>query len=276
MTRRLLRFGPRTRLVSGQGGRAPERRDDPLMNTQIGLEKCAPFIWSHLQDRDEPPPLLRSRGSRPAVTISRQCGSGGHSIAQQLAADLQARLPQGEPAWRVLDRNLIEQVLADHDLPHRLARFMPEDRISELADLIDELLGIRPSSWTLVEQIAATILRLATEGNVILVGRAANVITWNLEHVFHVRLVGSLARRCQHIQEIHGLGKPAALRFIRQEDRGRKRYLKKHFGKEAEEGLFYHLVINTDRVPYDTAARLIADQVSTRFPASCAERAQSA
>jgi hypothetical protein len=31
--------------------------------------------------------------------------------------------------------------------------------------------------------------------------------------------------------------------------------------------LFYHLVINTDRVSYERAARLIGDEVLARFPA---------
>ena len=47
-------------------------------------------------------------------------------------------------------------------------------------------------------------------------------------------------------------------------------------GKEAEDDLFYHLVINTDRVSYEMAARLIADQVLIRFPAQAADEAQSA
>ncbi len=231
------------------------------MNTQVGLEKCAPFVRSLLQSTEEPARSPAPQVTRPVVTISRACGSGGRTIAQKLAEYLQAHALEGEPAWRVLDRNLVEQVLLDHDLPQRMARFMPEDRVSEMTDVIDELLGVRPSSWTLVEQTAATILRLAKEGNVILIGRAANLVTWHLEQAFHVRLVGSLAKRCQHIQEIQGLGKQAALRFIQKEDRGRKRYLKKHFGKDADDVLSYHLVINTDLICYEEAAGLIRNEV---------------
>lgn len=232
-----------------------------MMNAQVGLEKCAPFVKSHLQSTDERPPQPSEPGVRPVVTISRACGSGGRSIAKKLSEYLQAHALEREPAWKVLDRNLVEQVLLDHDLPQRIARFMPEDRVSEVADVIDELLGVRPSSWTLVEQTAATILRLAKEGNVILVGRAANLVTQHLPQAFHVRLVGSLAKRCQHIQEIQGLGKQAALRFIQREDRGRKRYLQKHFGRNADDVLFYHLVINTDLISYEEAAGLIGNEV---------------
>jgi hypothetical protein len=43
---------------------------------------------------------------------------------------------------------------------------MPEDRVSDLTDLIDEMFGLHPPFWTLVNQTAETILRLAEQGNV--------------------------------------------------------------------------------------------------------------
>ena len=41
---------------------------------------------------------------------------------------LQGQVPAGAPPWTIFDRNLVERVLEDHDLPARLAKFMPEDR----------------------------------------------------------------------------------------------------------------------------------------------------
>jgi hypothetical protein len=40
---------------------------------------------------------------------------------------------------------------------------MPEDRVSEVADTIDEMLGTHPPTSTLVGQTAETILRLAEQ-----------------------------------------------------------------------------------------------------------------
>ena len=83
--------------------------------------------------------------------------------------------------------------------------------------------------------------------------------TSELENVFNVRLVGSLEKRIEHIREIRGIGKKEAWALIRQEDRGRQRYLKKYFGKDIEDPLSYHLVVNTDSVPYEQAACLIGE-----------------
>jgi hypothetical protein len=57
------------------------------------------------------------------------------------------------------------------------------------SDAVDELLGLHPSSWTLVEHTTQTIRRLAIRGNVILVGRGSDFILAHFSDVYHVRLV---------------------------------------------------------------------------------------
>src|ERR1039457_4252582 len=198
------------------------------MNTQYGLERCRTFINAQLQTAVKGAAAAAAGVSRRAVTISRQTGSGAYSVAEKLAAFLQARSPKDAGPWTVFDRNLVEKVLEDHNLPQRLAQFMPEDRISEIADAMDELFGLHPPSWTLVRQTSDTILRLAELGNVILIGRGANVLTRRLDYAFHVRLVGSVEKRVKYIQEVAHLSKEDGLARIRREDRGRERYLKKY------------------------------------------------
>jgi len=234
------------------------------MNLAYGLERCRTFINTQIQPAGKGLTSAKDGELRRAVTISRQTGSGAHVVAEKLAACLQAHTPSDARPWTVFDRNLVEKVLEDHNLPQRLARFMPEDRVSEIADTMDELFGLHPSSWTLVRQTTETILHLAELGNVILIGRGATVITSKVDYVFHVRLVGSLEKRVAHIQELHGLNKQAALELVRREDRGRRRYLKAHFKTDLDDPLFYHLVINTDLVSYENAAQLIADAMLRR------------
>jgi hypothetical protein len=231
------------------------------MNTQVNLEKCLSFINCHLKPPDRVARYQPERAQRRAVTISRQAGCGAHELAERLAAFLDAHAPRDTAPWTVFDRNLVEQVLEDHHLPERLARFMPEDRISELDDIMEEVFGLHPPSWTLVHQTAETILRLAELGNVILLGRGANVITAKLPGVFHVRLVASLEQRLERTQHAERMNRKEALRRIQQQDRGRNRYVKKYFGKNADDPLLYHMIINTDLIPLDTAARMLGNAI---------------
>lgn len=237
------------------------------MNLNHALDRCFSFINLQIQPPSNPlvpyvPELRR------AVTISRETGSGAHAVAEKLAEFLEKRLAVPGRPWTVFDRNLVEKVLEDNRLPGRLARFMQEDRISEISDTMDELFGLHPSSFTLAHKIAESILHLAELGNVILIGRGANIITSRMEHVFHVRLTGSVERRTQHLQEYYQMDARKALEFLQEQDLGRKRYLKKHFEREIGDPLLYHLQINTDLVPYEEAARIIGEAVLNMKPAT--------
>ncbi|HEY5912813.1 MAG TPA: cytidylate kinase-like family protein, partial [Verrucomicrobiae bacterium] len=191
------------------------------MSIKTGLDKCPPIISSELQF-ERRTPLSKEAVLRPVVTISRQSGSGAHSVAEKLAAHLEAQGGDNSCPWKVFDHNLVREALAEHSLPRRLARFMTEDGASQLTDTMDELLGTHPPSDLLVRHMAETILRLAKRGNVILIGRGANIITGKMPNVLHVRLVGSLEKRAEHLRRIRDLGKKAALELIRREDRGRR------------------------------------------------------
>jgi len=126
------------------------------MTIETGLERCQAFINCQLQPPGKERLVPRGAVKWRAVTISRQSGSGGHAVASRLAEYLQARETGGRCPWTVFDRNLVEKVLEDHHLPKRLARFMPEDRISEISDTMDELFGL-PGRWCARRRIPSCI-----------------------------------------------------------------------------------------------------------------------
>lgn len=237
------------------------------MSASSDLDICLPFIESQYQYAATTPIPLAPRHATPrlAITISRQSGSGAHAVGEKLAQYLQACVPHETLPWMLFDRNLVERVLEDHHLPQRLAPFMTEDRVTGITDMIEELFGLHPPFYTLVDITTETILHLAEQGNVILIGRGANVVTRNLSHVFHVRLVGSLEKRVAHMQELRGLGAKEAREIVRAEDLGRRRYLKKYFKQDFDDPLLYNLVINTDHTSYDDAARLICEAALQRL-----------
>jgi hypothetical protein len=234
------------------------------MKAQLGLDRALSFINCNLQPASEHRTSPEDGAPHRAVTISRQAGSGAHAVAEKLAVLLQAHNPKDACPWTIFDRNLVGKVLREHNLPERVAKFMPEDRTTEIKDTMEELFGLHPPSWLLVRKVTETILHLAELGNVILIGRGAAVVTAKLAHVFNVRLVSALEKRVQRIQELEHLSKKAALKFIEREDRGRERYLKQYFEADVDDALLYDLTINIDRISHDQAARLIADAVLNR------------
>ena len=226
------------------------------MQNPIDLERCRSFVNYQLQPAKWTKPAKAASIIR-AVTISRQAGCGAGIVAGKISKLLQEHSQNDECPWTIFDRNLMTKVLEDHHLSARIAKFLPEDRITELEDITDELFGLRPASWTVIEQTSETILRLVELGNVIIIGRGGNVITASLPNILHVRLVAPHEKRIEHAQTFYEMTQKEAREFCVREDLGRARYLKKYFKSDINDPLLYHLIINTGLVSYDEAAELI-------------------
>jgi cytidylate kinase len=235
------------------------KKEEWNMWKNIGLESCVSFIQSEFRPKgtvpEAPPP--------PAITISRMTGAGGHTVASALAEYLQSRAPD-LPQWTVFDQNLVEKVLEGHDMQKYVTDFMEERHRSMVRDSVEEWIGLHPSSWNVTQWINATMLRLAQAGNVILIGRGSTVIASKVKTAFHVRLVSSLERRLERVEQIYGFDRKGAMSYVKKKDEGRRKYLKDNFDADIDSPFLYHLVINMDLFSYDEAAGLIGDEALKR------------
>ena len=227
----------------------------------IGSDKCESYIERHFGLKDK---KLPGEPAKPAITISRAEGAGGLTVSSELSRYMQEHATAHEE-WTVFDQKLVVKVIEEFNLKVRVGDFMKEDHKGTVRDAVEEFLGLHPSAWTLIERTNATILRLAQIGNCILVGRGANMVTRDLPNVFHVRLVGSFERRVERAREVFGYDLKTATNYIKKKDQGRKRYLRDNFDADIDDALLYDIVINTDRVRYEEAARIIGDEVIRRF-----------
>ena len=215
----------------------------------------------------------KARESQPlSITISREVGAGGRTIAELLGQRLTAaeKTPATSP-WAVFDANLAKQVLEDHKLPPNLERFMTEDARLPVEAIVEEVLGLHPSGWTMVQHTTQTILRLAGLGQTILVGRGANIITARLPNILHVRLVAPVATRIWHSAEYYHLSEAEAAKFVREQDQARRRYVRRYFNEEVDDPTLYDVTLNTGRLGFARAAEVIA-QLALQHRDAFAER----
>jgi len=226
-------------------------------------EKCKRYIETHSPQTETLPPRVHHY---PCITISRETGAGTQLVCEELIKILEPVSEADDVNWTYFDRELIEKVLEDHNLPIQLSKYMKEDKYKYLSGDINVLLGLHPSQWTLLHKITDSILQLARMGKVIIVGRGANIITADLKNSFHVRLVSPLHNRVNHIMEIENISEREAEVFIKQKDTARKDYLKSSFSKNVEDVQMYHLVVNSGLMSYKESADIIAGAVMKKFP----------
>lgn len=205
------------------------------------------------------------RSCRPFVTISRETGAYGKTIAKGLAQYLQEQDRRRKCDWTVFHKELLKVVAEKFDLPQTVLPYLSETTISDIQDIIEETCGLHPSRFLLVNKINKTIIHLAELGYVVIVGRGGNIITSRMPGGVNVRLVGSFEKRVGHIREWLDLGPKEAREYVQKEDRNRANYVRKYFEKDIADPLMYDLVINTDHIEPEHAIRVIGDLVLKRM-----------
>jgi cytidylate kinase len=204
----------------------------------------------------------------PFITLSREVCAGATTLSHSLLPRLNAEFGAPGEEWILLDKDLLSYALARHELPEQLARFLPEDKISEIDALIGEILGLHPSLWELEHQVAQTIVQLAHVGRIVFVGRASHLLTQSLPGGLHVRLVAGKETRIRRLMELQHVHEGEARSVIERTDLGRRRFVKSRFGRDIDDPHTYDLVINTDRILPGTAAALVIEGL--RQKAACA------
>jgi len=227
-----------------------------LMNANTQANLCRAYLYSSSPDSSR----SKRRGPLhgPVITISREAGARGNSIARALVAELDAsdKIPKHRP-WTAFNQDLLDHCIREHNLPERTAQYFPEDKPEEIRALIGEILGLHAGVYTNARKIAETIRRLSQAGNAIIVGRGANIVTANVQYAIHLRLVGDEKIRTRHFAKLHKLTLENAAEEIAKRDRARKRYLKSNFNRDIDNARLYDLIINTDRFTNDAIARII-------------------
>ncbi len=226
-------------------------------------EKCKRYLESHSEktsDKDKKKEIF------PCITISRQTGSGSYEVSERLIKILDSKSKESEQKWTYFNKELIQKVLEDHNLPQIVSNYIAESKYSHINDAVYELLGVKPSDWTLIQKTTETVLQIGRMGKAIIVGRGGNIITSKLPNAFHVRLVAPLEKRIEHVKQVFGFNRDKAVDYINKEDKARNHYLKSHFFREADDVTLYHIIINTGLLSYELAAQIIASAVIKKFP----------
>ena len=229
-------------------------------------EKARVYIERHYNESEEARLHKRKLHPGPTITISRQTGIGGTVICEKLSEYFNKNSISGYDDWTYFDKDLMEKVMEDHNLPDHFMKYLSEEKPTKFDSWVSEMLGISPSKFLLLHKTSQTILKLAGYGNVILVGRGANIITSIFPNTFHVRLVAPLEFRIENAAELYNVEKKKAAEFIKEEDEARKAYIWKYFHKDIEDPLLYHTVINTNFLKSEDIAEMIGHCVIKRFP----------
>jgi cytidylate kinase len=199
------------------------------------------------------------------VCISRQDGARGHEVAVRVAESL---------GFRLIDEDIVTQAAVEARVDQEVVADV-ERRKSALVRLVEGLgssgMGAtymapphiasqdQPASDELRGLIRSVIEETATQGSAVIVAHAASLALAQREDVLRVFVTASPPTRAERVASTLGVDEKQARRAIKRSDVARADYIKRFYGVDAELPTHYDLVINTDRLAPDDAARLIVE-----------------
>jgi cytidylate kinase len=200
------------------------------------------------------------------ITISRQFGAGGKSIGEKLAEKL---------GYTLVDEDLIEYVAQKANVSPEWVRTVEKDAGGTLLRYLTGLTPLRQSyiyktiinrqgfidGHRYVQLLDDIIKRIASDGNVIIIGRGSQYILQTHPQTIHLMLVAERADRIGLLRRKYDLDHAQASQIIAKQDKIRNN-LFRYFGKEDfDDPLLYHLVLNTSRISLDEAVDMVCGLV---------------
>jgi len=189
------------------------------------------------------------------VTVSRQYGAGGLSVASTIAAAL---------GYRFADREIVEQAAARVGIDRDLAEHLDE-RVPALVEKVGLALAAASPEFGLVAPPASDDRLLAAEvrhvlesmaaaGGFVVLGRGGQAALRDLPDACHLQLVADARDRAARVERSQGLTEGGAREACRRVDAERAGYVRRFYGVDITDPLLYDAVLNTSRLGVEGAA----------------------
>lgn len=181
------------------------------------------------------------------ITISRQTGSMGEEITQQLAQNMNLPVLTRDMAMS----NVFASVASQHEM-HMLAE-SPAFFLTKSAE-----------GLTFAQHLENRLKQRAAQESIIIFGMGAQVVFADRPGALHVRLIASPEVRAERVIQKRGLEPKDAERFLELSDRKHKRYISTIYGKDWSDPFLYNVILNTDNLSIQEAATFIQYMAENR------------
>lgn len=197
------------------------------------------------------------------VTISRQYGSGGRTIARLVAEKL------GVPFY---DKEIIDMAVEKSGLSREIVETAELRAKSSFSYSLSSAMhfgdSLNSDTVSLNEKLFITqfdiINQIGDTGDGVIVGRCADYILKDMPGVTNVFIHAELDDRIKRATEVYGLQSENIKHLINTYDKSRANYYNYHTCQKWGSFENYNLAINSSYISEEEAANLIVSYVNTR------------
>ena len=196
-----------------------------------------------------------------AITISRQFGSGGRSLAERLCERF---------GYHLVDEFAIDDLAKAAKIKGEWLRAVEKEASSKILSFISSFVssgrfyknpampGEDYEKKKYVEFLRKIMSAMAADGNYVILGRGSQLVLSDHPKAFHVLLVSEYKDRVKFMVERYKISEEEAEKIIKNKENQRACVAQKIFGVEIDNPALYHIALNTSRVPFEWAFESVA------------------
>lgn len=187
------------------------------------------------------------------LTITREFGSLGRSIAKELAEELGVEL---------YDRDIVEKVAKQLNMPvSTISNEEERSKHSFLARMFPLGTDEEYMQDIIFDTQKNIILDLASKSSCILVGRCSDYLLEHREDNINIFIYAPYEKRLENCVNILGMSKSEAKKMIASVDKARNTYHKKYAGYLPNDAKHKHLMIDSSLLGVKGTSHLIAQML---------------
>ena len=194
------------------------------------------------------------------ITISRQYGAGGKTLAKMLAKEL---------GYTFVDADIIKMIAKEANVSPEWVESVEKDAGTRFSKIITSMIAKHLVDQVLKDEkgyiddekyldyLVLIITKIADENNAVILGRGSQYILNNHPDAFHLFLIRELENRVKFIIENYKLTDQQARQVVNDEDKRRLNYFSRLGKKDFDNPSLYHMVLNMNRMDINKAFQLI-------------------
>jgi len=216
------------------------------------------LLLKYMNERVRPEIKKAIEPPGPVITISRECGCSGRLFAEKLIERINLKISNPSQKWKWVNKEILS--LASKELK------INPDKIKNLLDAADKnFLDEIVSSFTvkyyapdakIKRAIKEVVRHLATQGNVVIIGRGSEALTQDIQRSLHVKLYAPLNWKVDVISSRDNISKEAAKKIVIETDKRRLKFVEGYLTKDPNK-VIYDIDFNCAKFSIEEMIELI-------------------
>jgi cytidylate kinase len=188
----------------------------------------------------------------PVITISRECGCSGRFLAEKLTERMNQKMNNPSKNWKWVNKEILNLVSTELKLNlHQVENLLKIEDKSFLDEFVSSFTIKYYAPDTKIKRaIKDVVHHLATDGNIVIVGRGSEAITRDIQRSLHIKLYAPLSWKIDIMRTRENISPEQAEKLILKTDERRAKFVN-DFLPKSQDKFDYDISFNCAKFTQD-------------------------